>query len=466
MALSTNRTLITQTGINTHQVLNVGGLDSAGLATFSNFKSGSSNLHSTGLTVGDTFLHSTGVNLGTGATVSNNGNATFSGIITATSFVGDITGGGTFTGDISQATGAAAGLGTALSQTQTDPLNKVYYTNKVLSISTTTTIDHPATANLAYTQYGDIKIEDGHDLIIKTDDDFKYDILGISTTKIPSNQFPSGLIGDLTGNVNNSTLLLQTGGTERLRISSDGRVSIGINPTVASDTLFHVEKSGETNVQFEGDTSTLGARLILKNNNIAAGALNQIDFADAGGQSTSTIKGFNTDQTNNYGELSFSTRNAQGSPPAERMRITKEGYVTKPYHPAFSAYINGFTSESTNTGTQIMPFNATYTNVGGHFKTSGTNQYKFVAPVAGNYFISVSQNHSSRVDTRILKNGVVFHGGESENTEDVWDHNHLSCVMPLAVNDIVHVTTNNQDGGSRRAWNSGYWDNFSGFLIG
>ena len=106
MALSTNRTLITQTGINTHQVLNVGGLDSAGIATFSNFKSGSSNLHSTGLTVGDTFLHSTGVNLGTGATVSNNGNATFSGIITATSFVGDI----------SNATGAAAGLGTALSQ--------------------------------------------------------------------------------------------------------------------------------------------------------------------------------------------------------------------------------------------------------------------------------------------------------------------------------------------------------------
>ena len=33
MALSTNRTLITQTGINTHQVLNVGGLDSAGIAT-------------------------------------------------------------------------------------------------------------------------------------------------------------------------------------------------------------------------------------------------------------------------------------------------------------------------------------------------------------------------------------------------------------------------------------------------
>ena len=79
MALSTNRTLITQTGINTHQVLNVGGLDSVGIATFSNFKTGSSNVHSTGLTVGDLMLHSTGVQFT--STVGNG--ATFSGIITA-----------------------------------------------------------------------------------------------------------------------------------------------------------------------------------------------------------------------------------------------------------------------------------------------------------------------------------------------------------------------------------------------
>jgi len=174
MALSTNRTLITQTGINTHQVLNVGGLDSAGIATFSNFKTGSSNLHSTGLTVGDTFLHSTGVNLGTGATVSNNGNATFSGIITATKFVGDI----------SDATGAAAGLGTALSQTQTDPLNKVYFTDNILEFSSTTRIDHPPSTNTAYTNYSDIKITGSADLIISNGDEFIPDILGLSTTSL------------------------------------------------------------------------------------------------------------------------------------------------------------------------------------------------------------------------------------------------------------------------------------------
>jgi len=46
-----------------------GHLNTSGIATASNFKTGSSNLHSTGLTVGNNFLHSTGINVGTGATI-------------------------------------------------------------------------------------------------------------------------------------------------------------------------------------------------------------------------------------------------------------------------------------------------------------------------------------------------------------------------------------------------------------
>ena len=65
------------------------GIIVSGISTATNFKTGSSNLHSTGLTVGDSFVHSTGINLGTGVTFSNNGNATFSGIITAVQFKGD-----------------------------------------------------------------------------------------------------------------------------------------------------------------------------------------------------------------------------------------------------------------------------------------------------------------------------------------------------------------------------------------
>ena len=69
------------------------GIIVSGISTATNFKTGLSNLHSTGLSVGAgdqlTLVHSTGINLGSGVTFSNEGNATFSGIITATQFKGD-----------------------------------------------------------------------------------------------------------------------------------------------------------------------------------------------------------------------------------------------------------------------------------------------------------------------------------------------------------------------------------------
>jgi len=236
MALSTTRTVVTNTGLSTHDHFRVRDLISVGVATFSNFKTGSTNVHNVGVEAAGINVLGADTPIGTGSTIYDDGGARFSGIVSATSFVGDITGGGTFTGDISDATGAAAGLGTALSQTQTDPLNKVYYTNKVLSISTTTTINHPDTANLAYTQYGDIKIENGHDLIVRTNDDFKYDILGISTTKIPSNQFPSGLSGDLTGNVTGNLTGNVTGSGANLTNIPAGQLT-GALPAISGANL-------------------------------------------------------------------------------------------------------------------------------------------------------------------------------------------------------------------------------------
>ena len=154
MALS-RKTVITQSGLTTTQTFDVGGI-----------QAGVSNLHTIGYDVVDS-------NTGTGVTVRSTGNAVFSGVITASKFVGDI----------SQATGAAAGLGTALSQTQTSPLNKIYFTDNILSIGATVTIDPPPSSTVAYTNYSEIKIS-GADLIIKDGDDFIPDILGLSTTSL------------------------------------------------------------------------------------------------------------------------------------------------------------------------------------------------------------------------------------------------------------------------------------------
>ena len=173
MALSTTRTLLTQTGINTHQVFNVGGLDSAGIATFSNFKTGTTNVHNIGIEAAGINVLGGDTPIGSGSTIYDDGGARFSGIVSATKFVGDI----------SEATGAAAGLGTALSQTQTSPLNKIYFTDKLLSIGATITIDPPPSSTVAYTNYSEIKIS-GADLIIKDGDEFIPDVLGLSTTSL------------------------------------------------------------------------------------------------------------------------------------------------------------------------------------------------------------------------------------------------------------------------------------------
>ena len=84
-----------------------------------------------------------------------------------------------FSGDGSQLTGLPAGLGTALSTVQTSPLNKLYYTDRILSIGSTVTVDHPASATGAYTQYADILVEDNADLIVADGDDLIPDILGL-----------------------------------------------------------------------------------------------------------------------------------------------------------------------------------------------------------------------------------------------------------------------------------------------
>ena len=174
MALSTSITVVTRAGLSSHHHYRVRDLDSVGVATFSNFKTGSTNVHSVGVEAAGINVLGADTPIGSGSTIYDDGGARFSGVVTATSFHGDI----------SQATGAAAGLGTALSQTQTSPLNKIYFTDNVLSIDTTTTIDHPPSTNTAYTNYSDIKITGSADLIIKDGDEFIPDILGLSTTSL------------------------------------------------------------------------------------------------------------------------------------------------------------------------------------------------------------------------------------------------------------------------------------------
>lgn len=103
------------------------------------------------------------------------------GVVSATSFYGD---GSNLEGITS------AGLGTAVEIGSLYGGEQIYYTNTVLGIGGTVTVDPPSTTNVAYTQYVDIAVNEGADLIIGDGDDLIPDILGIGTegiTPLPGN---------------------------------------------------------------------------------------------------------------------------------------------------------------------------------------------------------------------------------------------------------------------------------------
>ena len=95
-----------------------------------------------------------------------------SGVITATSFVGD----GSGLDGV-----ASAGLGSAISDDSTSALNVLYYVNKSLDVTTDTTVTVPATStsNIAYTNYQEIIVADTKNLIIADGDDLLLDVLDL-----------------------------------------------------------------------------------------------------------------------------------------------------------------------------------------------------------------------------------------------------------------------------------------------
>ena len=64
---------------------------------------------------------------------------------------------------------------------RTDILNKVYYTDSVLRITSNTVVDTPPSAAGAYTNYAEIKVDDGNTFTVRSGDEFKLNVLGIGT---------------------------------------------------------------------------------------------------------------------------------------------------------------------------------------------------------------------------------------------------------------------------------------------
>lgn len=261
-------------------------------------------------------------------------------------------------GDGSNLTGTPGGLGTSLLPDDlSSPLNKIYYTNANLTIGSTITVDPPASASAAYTQYQNIVLQGDADLIVGDGDDFIPDILGIGTdvdtpgilgngegkvrvdnitdkSGVKAPKFPYGLavpvgaavsvgygteatpgiVGvDTTTGIyfpEEQKVAIAIGGTERLIVDHQGRVGLGTtNPGSEVDLV----TDSFTNLRLISERTT-GTEQI--------GGIGFVTFTSDGTKNTVGALNCNVD-----GTLRFKTKNPGQTSTSDRVTITPGGNV-------------------------------------------------------------------------------------------------------------------------------------------
>ena len=247
--------------------------------------------------------------------------------------------------------------------------------------------------------------------------------------------------------------VISTGGsTERLRIDTNGKVKIGSSGGTPDGKL-HIDEIGSGDIVAE---LTANSPMFTYRNGSGS-------WFHAGKHPSDDAYVVTTGGTTTT---------------SEKFRIDGDGYVTKPQHPAWHAWgANSWTSYSGSNNLVTFPYSDT--NVGSHYKTSGTDAGKFICPVAGTYFfyctIYSGRSDNSQTDnsdymainlysdSNNLANKGGHHIAHYYNEGDRDSTRTLSYVKNCSAGEKLYVTvscngTNFQIYGGHSA--------FGGYLIG
>ena len=252
------------------------------------------------------------------------------------------------------------------------------------------------------------------------------------------------------------TITAETGGSERLRVDSSGRMFLGLTSSSFPKRLNIQGSSGAIIALNNNDTTSYAA----DTNTSLELALNTGNTGNQNG--ACEIRAFKQNGTNgnNARGLSFYTGTNGGSP-TKRLVVHPEGWVEKTNQISLARYGNSNLSISNNTQTVLSHFGSLGYQSGGGDSYWGSN--KFTCPVAGMYMVYVKINLNSNSGwghdayLTIRKNGTTgwFSGGN-----DVWYdllganseyYRGLFTFMnvPCAVNDEIDFLVRQNSGSTR-----------------
>ena len=252
--------------------------------------------------------------------------------------------------------------------------------------------------------------------------------------------------------------------TERFSIDSDGELTSTAN------------NNGQIIHSFKNDNTTAGSSAMTVEHwfrfNRSGGGMNASAARIIAGKEREWIGG----ASNQDGYFAVHTTADETS--SEKMRISSGGIMTRPFQPAFSARGNNSPVDSSEgyTGTLSNYMTTMTSNIGSHYKTSGSDIGNFVAPVAGNYYFSAGclirlrnssssgsaeltfHKNGSNISTRSLGYSYVVGSNDHDNIT-------INSIIPLAAGDKVALVAYACSSDVDFYWGQGL-GNFHGYLIG
>ena len=268
-------------------------------------------------------------------------------------------------------------------------------------------------------------------------------------------------------------------GTANLFVDTvTGKVGVGVtnplNPLIVKGKTTIGTGASTTNSQYhDGMLNVIGGgtRAILRVENNNGVGDPTIILGEGGGFTENTVPTIKKIAgTNNLSIMTAGNVGIETTTPGAKLDVN--GYILN-NNPVFHAYLPTASTTTTSTGPYNF-FTSTYINRGGHYYTSGTNQGKFIAPVAGVYYFSANMLHRQRgsnnnAELTFYKNGtnvssrafcytLVVGGSDHKN-------NHIEAMIELAANDYVQVAIRTIASGTD-FYTGESLSNFRGFLIG